>query len=487
MKSRVRVFSVLGVGALFLLLSSSTVIACSCVSEPTVDIVADTTPNIAIFRVESVREATKEKGLRSPGATLVVENVFKGKLTPGEKFTFSNEGICVLAFEETSVGKIYLLYLNERPVLGGKWAAGLCTRSGRLESTSDDVLYLEKRAQVRGKTRLSGRVSQQIETGGEPRDWYYKSLAGIPLRIRGNGTDVTLKTDDNGAYEIYDLRPGKYDIFSPEITGFTKDLWDGPAKPISVQIQRKKHTELNIFYEIDSSLSGKLVDDQGLPIAGTCLELVPTSHTLLPYVTPRACTDIKGEFQIANILSGTYILVGNKENKITSRDPFPTVYYPDKEGVSEADRFTLSPGVHFTGLVMRAPSFAEVINVSGSVRFSDGKPAAKADVYFFAGVSEKAEIKARYSYASRAETDENGNFRIRVTRGEKGVLVGSFEAYTGEYKNCPQIKKIIDEGGFGSEKIDTPAVRIDTSSEIGGIELEYPFTACAKRIGRRIK
>jgi hypothetical protein len=487
MRSHFRVFWILAVVAVLLLLSTHRVRACSCISQPTVDIVADGTPNIATFRVERVEESPKAGGLLTNGATLVVEKVFKGNLTPGDKFVFLNEGICVISFDASSAGKRYLLYLGERPALREAWAAGLCTRSGRLEALGGDVLYLEKRAQVRGKTRLSGTVSQQVEIDGKPRNWYFKNLAGIPLRIRGEGKNINLKTDKNGAYELYDLPPGKYDIILPEVKGFTPGLFDEPGKPVAARIVRKKHTEQNFFYNIDNSIAGTLIDDQGLPVRDTCLELVPTSHILPSYLKETACTDTKGKFEFFEILSGTYVLAGNRENKISPRDPFPTFYYPDRANADEAFGFTVAPGVHFTGLVVRSPRFSGVVNLSGVMRFSDGRPVSNADVKFFAGVSNRSEVDDPVlSYASRTETDENGNFRIRVMAGQNGILIGSFTAHREEYRHCRQIKKLIEAGGFVREYIETPAVRVDASEEIGGIELKYPFPACSKRTNTRV-
>ena len=484
MKSSFRNFLILATAVLFLLLSSNTAKACSCSITRTVDIVADATPYIAIFKVEGVDEDTIAGDSIPKRATLIVEKIFKGNLTPGEKFIFSNEGICLVRFEKDSVGESYLLYLHERPVGRGIWAAGMCSRSGRLSSKRDDVLYLEKWTHVRGKTRLSGSVSQQVESDGEPHEWHYKSLGGIKLRVRGSGTDITLTTDENGAYELYDLRPGKYDIFIPEIKGFTEDPWNNSGKPISIEVHSNKHTERNIFYNIDNSLSGKLIDDEGLPVSGTCLELVATSHALPDYSIESACTDVKGEFQFSEILSGTYVLVGNNENKITPRNPFPRFYYRDKDDVVEPARFVFAPGVHVKGLVMRAPALSGLINVNGVVRFSDGKPVAKASVEFFSSVSKLTEVKDSLSYASTAETDENGNFRIRIASGDKGILVGSFTAYKEEYKHCPQIRKIIDAGGFSWENIATPVVQVDASNEIRVVELKFPFPGCTARIVR---
>src|SRR5262245_15556004 len=99
-----------------MIFSAEGALACSCQPSPTVDIMFDKTTTVAIFRVKSVEQATEEEKhkyfIAIKSANLVVEKVFKGDLRPGEEFTFSNVGICLLTFESNDVGDQYLLYLD---------------------------------------------------------------------------------------------------------------------------------------------------------------------------------------------------------------------------------------------------------------------------------------------------------------------------------------------------------------------------------------
>jgi len=484
MKYHLRVFLITTLSVLLLLLLNSKVTACSCSISPTVDIVYNQTKNIAIFKVEGVEETTEGGKQMAKSATLVVEKVFKGNFKPGDRVTFSNVlnfGICIFRFQKESIGKQYLLYLEDRESPDEMLVARLCTRSRRLSAAADDVLYLEKRKEVVGKTRLSGTVSQQVEYGSKPREWDYISLAGLSLRIQGKGKDVTLRTDENGAYEIYGLPPGKYQITLPEIRGYNENYPFAPNEPRIVSIFPRKHTSESFYYEVSNSVSGTLIDSQGQPIEGSCLDLVPIFHTLADYNKESSCTDIKGEFTVSSIISGTYILVGNKENNLTYRNPFPLFYYSNVSDVSKMVSLTLAPGVNINGLVMTAPPFSGFKTLNGVMRFSDGSPVAKASVEFYSGISSPTELKSSLSYSSFAETDENGAFRIRVMSGDKGILIGSFTARKGEYKNCPQIDKILGEYDASSDDIETPAITIDVKNGDGVVELKYPFASCQKR------
>ena len=463
-----------------LLLSGMSAFACSCMAPPTVDIVYQQTRNIAIFTVESASDPSKSSEGWSESAKLKVERVFKGGLKPGEEFTFSNQGPCAVDFQSHAIGKKYLLYLSERPADGKVWWAAMCTRSGPLHATAADVLYLEKRKKVLGKTRLSGMVSQQVEEDGDPRDWYFRKLSGLVLRIRGQGKDFTLKTDESGAYEVYGLPPGKYEIRLPEIGGFSPNSFDGPLEPAIAQIAAGKHTQNNFYYDIHNSIAGTLVDAQGDPIGGVCLDLIPIGHTLPSYLRESACTDIGGRFLFSKILSGNYILAGNKDSKISPREPYPRFFYPNTLEESGATRFAMAPGVHFTDLTITAPSAEEIVTLKGVVRYGDGKPVVKAKIEFFSGISRREEIKDPLSYSSWAETDEIGAFRLRVRKGESGIAIASFMANKKESKNCPQVLKTIEKGGFAWDDIETEPVTVDGKGSDDLLKLSYPFAACSK-------
>src|SRR5690606_22097843 len=126
-------------------------------------------------------------------------------------FAQGGDGDCIWTFTEESVGERYLLYLDDT-CDGGWWLAFACGRSIGLEAATEDLLYLDNLDAVRGKTRIYGTVS----FGWNVAEEYRPSIEGLAVKIIGNKRSVTLKTDKNGVYEIYDLPPGKYEIL-PDI------------------------------------------------------------------------------------------------------------------------------------------------------------------------------------------------------------------------------------------------------------------------------
>jgi hypothetical protein len=485
--------SVSRIGSLLLLVvvglyAAIEVQGCSCdlLANGTVETAFRKTPTVAVFRVLSVQNhsGNEEGGSvdQAKSAVLSVDRVYKGKLATGDRFTFSNEGICVFAFDKGDIGKEFLLYLGDRPRDSEMWSAGQCTRSGSILSRAADILYLDKRGDVVGKTRLSGSVNLRTQNEGNPAEWYYKSLPDISLRIRGMGRDLLIKTNQNGVFEVYGLAPGTYEILPPKIDGYSH-LLGTDGEWIKVKIENGEHTERSFFYEIDNSITGTLLDSSGSPMSNVCeLDLVPTKYALPSYNRKSTCTDTDGNFSFSKILPGEYFLVGNKENNITSRAPFRTFYFPSTEKVEQATRFSVGPGSNYKDLTVIAPPFEDAITINGQVLFSDGKPWANGSVWFYTGIT-KASERARFQDSdSLTTTDESGKFTIRILKGYKGILSGSFVADRREYANCPKIFELIEAKRYSLSwaNIETIPFEIDTSHEPAEVTLKFPFPSCDK-------
>lgn len=459
--------------------------ACSCMMNfrSTVAEKFKETPVIAIFTVKSL-----ERGkLRPDGpetvvsARLKVDKVYKGNISVDEEFDFSTSGICVRQFDDDSLDEKYLLFLDERPSAGEKWSASYCSRSRWLGNARADVLYLDKLSQVGGKTRLSGTVSQKQESSKDPLDYYYKNVAGLSVRIRGMGKDISLTTDEYGAYETYGLPAGRYEITLGKIENYTHSN-ARPETPSIVTIRRGKHKEENFFFDRDNSVSGKIVDKTGVPVGGACLSLIVPGDTSDKYYGSGGCADKNGEFSIDDIRPGSYVLIANKANDVTPREPFTTFYYPNKPDLKDASLLTIASDTHLN-LVMTVPTDLKAVTINGTMKFSDGKPFGKGEVKFYKNVSSFEQVKDTYSDDSHIETDENGRFSIRILKGDKGILIGEFMAHMKVYGHCKEIRNLIDPDGHNTawDILRTRPQIVDSTSHQGEVELVFPFASCKKR------
>ncbi|HKS27900.1 MAG TPA: carboxypeptidase-like regulatory domain-containing protein [Pyrinomonadaceae bacterium] len=369
--------------------------ACSCALKQTVleeyawaDVVV-VTRAVSVEKVEKPeKEVERGSEFRNVVSTkMVVEKVYKGNLKVGDEMIFAqgSGANCIWTFDEESVDGQYLFYL--KTVKGSKvWIAGTCGRSNALSYAAEDLLYLNKLDKVRGKTRISGSIRFYQEAD--------LSVEGINVSITGAGKTYKVKTDASGVFEIYDLPAGKYTV-EPEVplgwklsrflTGRSRSVaWvdkDTDPKKIPIILEEKKHASLDIFFEIDNAIRGRLYDPAGKPMKGVCIHAIPAKvGEQGAYLSD--CTDASGDFAITELPRGSYVLVVNEDGKISSDEPFKTFYYPNVYEREKAAVLTIGVGDIINGINIYAPETEETITVEGVFLYSDGNPVVDDIVEF---------------------------------------------------------------------------------------------------------
>jgi hypothetical protein len=465
--------------------------ACSCGPRPTVLEAFEQSDHVVVTKAIAIEKSEKAAppGGMSDGENYVagvkatrmrVERAYKGNLKVGDELTFGQGGgaDCIWTFDEEAIGQQFLFYLI--PLNKGQkvWYAVTCGRSSGLQHATDDLLYLNKLDKVRGRTRLSGTI--RFAADGHP------DVAGRLIRVVGAKGTYKVRTDANGVYEIYDLPPGRYTI-EPDIPPGWKldrywlsysrnsppDAERDPLTKVPILLEAKKHTGLDIVFEIDNAVRGRIFDAEGRPMNGVCLDLIPADGSKGKYLAD--CTETGGMFEIDEIPPGRYVLVVNDDGEVSSNEPFGTFYYPNVLKREEATVFEIGLGNFIEDLQIYAPIAAEIVVVEGVLLFSDGKPVMDERVEFVAektGESEKAD--------ARAKTDARGRFSIKILKGSKGRLAGTMYTYVGKYENCPQLDKIIKQTGNSFLELKTPAFEITAETSLYGVELKYPFPGCKK-------
>lgn len=455
-------------------LAIQTANACSCANNRTVDQEFAKTPNVAVFKLQAIKQIEGE----AANYFFSVEKVFKGELKVGETITFEPGMACSWYFSEENVGTEDLFYLDKRPSGGEFWTVGFCTRSGSVKNRIADLLYLEKEKKLRGKTRLSGTLDKIIETPvGKYGDSSFFPLTNRKIRITGNGKNIELVTDENGVYEIYDLPVGKYKIKPEKVNGFVFQSDRNDFEEI--EIKAKSHTEENFYFNIDNAVSGKVIDLSGSPLKNVCVDLVPTKSEKAQGYSKASCTNKKGEFEITEIPIGTYRIIVNKEDIISLREPFRTFYYPNVKTAEEAAEIAVDANYFLRNLTLVPPEIIETITLSGTLVYSDGKPAPDETVQFLKG-AEITDSSLFISSNFKVKTDKNGRFTIKTVKGQAGVLRGTTYSFIGEFLNCPALDEILEQKGDKVSRIDTNDVEIDATVNLLEIELKFPFPSCKK-------
>jgi hypothetical protein len=471
---------------------------------------------VGVFRITSVlqrREGaddpkTPEEGIEPLYAagrhvTFSVEKVFKGALKPGDEVRLVKTGPCDRYFDESMEGKEYLLYLYSDPSKDKEWRISSCSRSEDVTAAAADLLYLEKMARVRGRTRLSGTVIQGFRPAAEGEVDRREILADSPIVIKGNGKTIRLKTDKNGVYEIYDLAPGRYRVTPVKIRGYNF-IRSEKLPYLEVDIKAGALAERDFTFAIDNAIRGRVLDSKGRGLDEVDIELIPARGRRPVTFSEERQTEKGGYFEFESVPAGSYLIVVNPGGKITAQMPFGKFYYPGAAARAGAAPVSIGAGEFIKNLIVTAPKTAETVTLSGVLLYDDGKPAAERWVEFHPEQEEnddEAEDKAddedrrteegwlrvRGDYDSPPEgrTDAQGRFTIRVLKGQKGTVAASEAAFLGSYADCPQVDKLVREllngrasGELKTVFIKTNEVMVETAGDQTGIELRFPFTAC---------
>lgn len=479
-----------------ILLCADFVRACSCGPSIAINEVFDKALNIAILKVETVKKFEKnEIGFNSflpnqvKESRLKVVKVFKGNLTVGQELSFGggSSGNCTITFNENSIGHESLLFLSSEPTNGKFWEASYCWRSGSLASQYTDLSYLNNIEKVRGKTRLSGMVVQITRSALEGVSGTSKVFSNRKVYVIGNGKNIELTTDKNGVFEVYDLPFGRYELKTEGVEGYrlsprnkvfrigkTKDGIDLNRIPIA-EIEPNGQVELDLVFEIDNSISGKMLDSNGKPLSNVSLDLRPAKGKEYQFFYKSAQTFKDGSFKFDTIPPGEYLIEVNHYGYISGNTPFNTFFYPNDKVGEKA--IQIGAGQHIKDLLIVPPSTTETVTISGKVNFENRENIN--DFFFLNFITRWEPLKSNSEsknqiFSEESFIDKDGNFSLKILKGQKGKL------FVTRGTTAPALDKC-----QGNSKINYPeplseSVEIEGDKNIGNIEFKVKLPSCKK-------
>ncbi len=491
-----------------ILLFSSQSLACTCMAKPTVLDAFERSSLVVtahLASVDKIREKQGEYDIRYiSSVTMVVDKVYKGDIKSGTALKFAQGGgaDCIWTYDEKWIGEKFLFYLRQ-PTMGPSFGDGMgsasvfpregkaamvpmyypsgCGRSSGLESAVDDLAYLDSATNVKGKTRLSGTFGTWFNRGFNPEN--------IKVKIVGKTKSFVAKTNKDGFFEVYDLPEGDY-VVEPEIpfgwkindymlerTSSGYEEFDpagkrqGPNR-IPVRIAHGRHTALDLIFDIDTAVKGRVLSPAGNPMKDVCVMAVSTELAEGDHRGHLDCTNEKGEFTIDEMAPGNYRLVANHKGLLDADTPFGAVFYPGVTGRDNAGIVAVEPGKYVTGRDIKISQTVELVTIKGNFLFSDGKPVADARVKF------APDDKKRFDDMSQ-RTDAAGGFVFRLPKGALGKVSGDMYTYNGMFKECPKLEAIIKESGNHTYTAKSTVAKVN-SLKPQAISITFPFPYCER-------
>ena len=211
-------------------------------------------------------------------------------------------------------------------------------------------------------------------------------------------------------------------------------------------------------------------------MSGVSVEIRPVTGKTRDSFLRHDITDEQGFFGFEQIIDGQYLIVVNHEGVVSSREPFPTVYYPDVFEREKAKIINVTEGEDQRDIRIRVPKVSETITLTGLLRSADGIPVVSGAVVFRTVQTDK-----RINGTAMTRTDTEGNFTIRILKGFEGELSGSAVIDRSNFRACPDILKLINDSRkdfWDGERSNV--VRMVAERNLGDIELKLAIPSCNK-------
>jgi hypothetical protein len=370
-------------------------------------------------------------------------------------------------------GERVVFYLDRREK-SGVWVAPGCGRTRTLESAADDLLFLRKLPASAKRSRLSGEV--EVYENAVP-DGFRRIgvLPGVKVAAaKEGGAPLDAFTNADGVYELYDLPPGKYKVTIEVPKGLRIDfpvrtgLRNLDFSDTTVEIKSDSGVSIGFVLMADTKITGRVIDPEGKPMEGVCLDALPSSGTTAGPSRIFDCTKSDGTYTMEMMSPGQYQIVANREGMVTAREPFRTVYYPGTSDPKKAGLITVTAGSVVEGIDLRILSVEKLFKLSGVVQFDDGNPLAKAWIIYTDSSGKERQRKSATA---------DGSFSFSEVVGEGGAVHAEIMVSRDLASDCPQFSAAFRPNAFVTF-LKTPVLAISGESDEPNLVLVLPMKSC---------
>ena len=181
--------------------------------------------------------------------------------------------------------------------------------------------------------------------------------------------------------------------------------------------------------EDDTRLSGRMLDANGTPMRGVCIDLEPFESRGENGARFFNCSKPDGRFEMTMMPPGKYWLVARDEVKLDRFKSKSTLYYPGFRDRERSTVVSIEAGKYLEHLDMRLPSDEKRFKLAGRLQFADGAPVASAGVTF---------TSPPHGYSETTTTGADGSFGLSALAGIDGQLNGQLVIMEPILKSCPE-------------------------------------------------
>jgi hypothetical protein len=246
-----------------------------------------------------------------------------------------------------------------------------------------------------------------------------------PSRLPATPTPMSFAgavTDGDGRFAVEVTPPGRHRVIAQK-QGYAFDPTEAPM----VDVAAGQAATVQIALRKGGVISGRVLDDRGEPVADIrviALRRVEGRAAPMPAMGgPGMVTNDVGEFRIASLPAGEYVLMASAQPMLpfgggapTSRTTWAPTYYPGTTQASEALSVTVQHADTVSGFELRLVPAAAFV-VSGIAVDPAGKPVPDA-VVMLRPLSE--DNRPNFALTASGPTKPDGTFSI------SGVIAGRY-------------------------------------------------------------
>ncbi|MDR3718538.1 MAG: carboxypeptidase-like regulatory domain-containing protein [Bryobacteraceae bacterium] len=193
----------------------------------------------------------------------------------------------------------------------------------------------------------------------------------------------------NDRYMTFSDRTGHFIRALPPAAGYTvvvsRNGYLTPEQALTVA-PAENSAPLRIQLTPQALIAGKLVDDDGFPVEGARVEALRSElvegRPQLKRAAPPVVSDDLGEFRLAGLPEGHYLIRATPSPRATWDRRYVTQYYPGSLEPLAADAIQISTGQKRTGIAFPFHKF-EGVTIAGHVELPRGTKIPRAILPIF--------------------------------------------------------------------------------------------------------